>query len=99
MVIRFSHQYPKLHNQTLAILYAVVIQDSTAFTPELLEYDTVYYEADGKHYFPLKPGKYMILLFLGNKYIPFTTIRSWDEEKEIYYRSNIGKQFDIGVKQ
>lgn len=67
--INFSHYYCKLWNQTTAKLIAVKdieINDST--NKDLLEYDTKI--VDGTYYL-LKNGKYIQLIFLGNKRIPF----------------------------
>ena len=63
LVIRFSHEYPKLHGQTSAELLAVRPLKIDAHTPrELLEYDTTY---RGGRY-PLRSGEYIQLIFLGN---------------------------------
>lgn len=73
MKIKFSHNYYKLHNQTKAQLISVKSIVIDKDTPsELLEYDTTY---DGGRY-ELKNGDYVMLVFLGNLGIPFTTIRS-----------------------
>ena len=40
----------------------------------------------------------MVLLFLGNEYIPFTTVRRFTDEKFRYYNSSLGKIFDIEFK-
>jgi hypothetical protein len=39
----------------------------------------------------------MVLVFVGDKLIPFTTVRRWTEEKERYYREGIGKVFQLVV--
>lgn len=99
MKIKFSHQYPKLHNQTQAKLLTVISNvDLSNLDATMLEYDTIYYDEDGKHYYELVAGKYMVLVFLGDKLIPFTTIRPYNIEKSDYYRSNIGNIFDIEIK-
>ena len=94
--IGFSHHYPKLHGQTFAELLAVRHIKISKDTPqELLEYDTKF---DGG-YFPLPPGKYIQLIFLGNLRIPFCTIRAaYPPSKVEYYRHNIGKIFNIHFK-
>lgn len=92
-VIRFSHEYPKLHGQTSAELLAVRPLKIDAHTPkELLDYDTAY---DGGRY-PLRSGEYIQLIFLGNLRIPFCTIRpAYPESKVAYYRQSVGKVFTI----
>lgn len=95
--IKFSSDYHKLWGQTTAKLLAVETIDINRQTPdELLEYDTK--KMDGTYY-PLKSGKYLQLVFIGNKYIPFCTIRSaYPPEKERYYSSLIGQKFDIVIE-
>lgn len=92
-VIKFSHDYPKLHGQTSAELLAVRQLKIDAHTPkELLDYDTTY---DGGRY-PLRSGEYIQLIFLGNLRIPFCTIRSaYPPSKVAYYRQSVGKMFTI----
>lgn len=92
--IKFSHAYPKLHGQTSATLYDILLLDRAELTKKFIEYDTVY---AGGH-FPLPSGKYMVLLFLGNERIPFTTVRPFTQEKFLYYNRYIGGIFDIIIK-
>ena len=99
MKIKFSHNYFKLHNQTKAELIdikRIAIDKDTP--PELLDYDTTY---DGGRY-ELKKGDYVMLVFLGNLGIPFTTIRSAKGrygDKFIYYHAHIGELFDIIINE
>ena len=72
--IKFSKKYPKLWEQTTAELLAVKdITIDENINRDLLEYDT---KADDGSYYELKKGKYIQLIFLGNKNIPFCTIIS-----------------------
>ena len=91
MQIKFSHEYPKLHGQESALLLAVELRGRSDFTEKFIEYDTAF---TGGHY-PLPPAQYMVLVFLGNELIPFTTVRRWTEEKSRYYHNNIGKTFGL----
>ena len=99
MKIKFSHNYYKLHNQTKAQLISVKSIVIDKDTPsELLEYDTTY---DGGRY-ELKNGDYVMLVFLGNLGIPFTTIRSAKGrygDKYKYYYPHIGDLFDIIIAE
>ena len=99
MKIKFSHNYYKLHNQTKAQLISIKSIVIDKDTPsELLEYDTTY---DGGRY-ELKNGHYVMLVFLGNLGIPFTTIRSANGrygDKFIYYQAHIGELFDIIITE
>jgi hypothetical protein len=103
MQIKFSHHYPKLHEQKSAQLISIEVCDRSDLSEQFIEYDTVYEiapaiglcsEAINGHY-PLPNGRYMILLFKGNHRIPFTTVRRFTEEKYRYYNSSLGKIFDI----
>lgn len=96
--IKFSHNYPKLWNQTAAELLAVKeIRIDKNTHPDLIEYDT---KAVNGEYFKLNTGNHIQLIFLGNKGIPFCTIRSaFPETKVAYYKSLIGKILDIEIKE
>ena len=91
MHISFSHRYPKLHGQESARLLSIELRDRCELSDVFVEYDTVF---DGGHY-PLPAGRYMVMVFLGNELIPFTTVRRWTEEKFRYYKSGIGSFFNI----
>lgn len=50
--------------------------------------------------YSLLPGKYLQLVFIGNYGIPFCTCRSaWPKSKVVYYKSCIGKNFDILIEE
>lgn len=66
---------------------------------DLIEYDT---KADDGSYYELKKGKYIQLIFLGNKNIPFCTIRSGQSSRKMgnkkeYYQAKIGETFNIVI--
>lgn len=96
--IKFAKQFLKLHGQTSAELVAVNILDTALMQPtdfeEMYEYDC---KADDGSYYPLNKDKtYTQLVFIGNKNIPFTTLRNKD--KYIDYINMIGHTFKIEVK-
>lgn len=96
--IKFSHNYSKLWNQETAVLVAIkeIIIDKDT-NKDLIEYDT---KTSNGEYFPLKNGKYIQLFFVGNKGIPFCTIRSaYPPTKISYYKKMIGKNFDIKTEE
>ena len=98
--IRFSHQYYKLLGQSdNAILIAAIPYRIDENTPQdFLNYDTWYY-VDG-HY-ELKPGDYVLLLFLGANGV-FTTIRPRKGrygDKMLYYSAHIGEEFEIVIEE
>jgi hypothetical protein len=94
--IKFSHEYPKLHNQKSARLLAVEIAPVWDLLPDFVEYDTAY--GDGEH-FVLPRGTIIVLTFAGNNRIPFTTLRSYGHQKYAWYKSQIGQTFEIVILQ
>ena len=92
--IKFSHVYPKLRGQKFARLLEVVLRERAELSENFIEYDTKY---GSDNSYPLPNGIYLILVFLGNDLIPFTTARRWTQEKERYYREAIGKNFNIQI--
>jgi hypothetical protein len=46
-----------------------------------------------------KSGNLLQLVFLGNKGIPFCTLRRYSNSEEAYYRTNIEEVFDIVVEE
>jgi len=107
--ILFSHYYPKLHFQKEAELIAVrILNKPEDWNEELAEYDTKFRKGllsqssaievyEDSHY-PVPDGKLLQLVFIGDKHIPFCTLRSWNKEKEKYYRGLIGQILDVVVK-
>lgn len=98
MEIKFSHNYPKLHGQKSAELIAVRTCNRADMPEDFIEYDTRYVDSSSSGFFPLPDGAYMVLVFLGDSGIPFTTVRRFTDEKYRYYKSNLGVMFDIAIK-
>ena len=102
-VINFSHHYPKLHAQERARLIRVVISDVKALPRSFVHYDTVYLDRDGlfpqteKYYALPESGNVLILYFVGNQLIPFSTVRRWTAEKERWYTGMINMIFEVAV--
>jgi hypothetical protein len=94
--IKFSHNYPKLHDQKAARLLYIEIRDRSSLPDDFVAWDTLYAFHPEAHY-QLPSGSLMVLVFLGNNLFPFTTVHRWSAEKERYYRGGIGKLFDIEV--
>ena len=59
---------------------------------DLIEYDTL--TSDGGHY-ELPKGGLIHLVFLGNKWIPFCTLRPFTKKKFDYYSDSEGKWFTV----
>ena len=95
-VIKFSHDYPKLWGQSEAMLIAVRYFTKTDFplNEDLLEYDTKTKEGN---FYPLPKGDYLQLIFLGNKRIPFCSIRKNTPGKDEYYNSKLNQEFKIEI--
>ena len=97
--IAFSHRYVKLHGQKTAELLAIrpiTIDSKTSL--DLLDYDTLYFcwiggyardPATERCHFNLSPGDYMQLIFLGDKGIPFCSIRKQGD----YWHGDVGDIF------
>jgi len=100
--IKFSHDYHKLWDQKKAKLVHVEVRDlDIGRDHALLEYDTKYHIGLSGEFswYHLDAGKYLQLVFLGDKGIPFCTLRSYNHMKAEYYRRNIGETFDIVMKE
>lgn len=98
--IKFSHQYYKLQYQgEKAILISATPYRIDENTPQsFIDYDTFFYP-DG-HY-ELKPGEYVLLLFLGGNGV-FTTIRPRKGrygDKLEYYSKHLNEEFEIVVEE
>ena len=92
--IKFSHNYPKLWNQTDAKLIGVTILPlDFQLDKDLIEYDTK--TSNGEYYKLPKATMLIQLIFIGNKLIPFCTLRRYTPEKERYYMQSIGEKFSI----
>lgn len=103
--INFSYNYIKLKEQTTATLIKVedfiLNKDTREQYKEFLEKDTAIVGGGRYH---LNNGKYIIMTFLGNKGIEFTTIRAaspyyygklFDRKK--WALDKIGEQFEIKI--
>lgn len=106
--IKFSHKYPKLWNQKSAHLIQIRIIEKGCVNDELKEYDTKFYHdqfydhhgnlRDWKEsYYELPNTKLLQLIFIGDKDIPFCTLRRWTPNKEKYYQSKVGEEFKINM--
>lgn len=94
--IRFSHDYPKLWNQKTAKLVAVeTVTVSDGLNPSLKEYDTKTVEGG---YFHIADGEYLQLVFVGDLGIPFSTLRKMNYENLDYYKSHVGKWFEVVIE-
>lgn len=99
--IKFDCNYPKLCNQAHAKLVWIDEIRDCDFTLKyphlkaLFEYDT---KRPGGKLYNIKRGDYLLLLFVGDKGIMFSTVRRDNPSNRSKYINKIGKLFDVEVK-
>lgn len=93
--IKFSKRgYCKLPSAKIAVLSYVTIYDTTYFNDN----GSIHVENGSFEKYPLPPrGEYLLLLFIADGAI-FTTLRRRTHEKEQYYVSKIGEEFEIIIE-
>ena len=98
--IEFDNNYPKLHKQETARLLMVIQDVSGALLNneffQFMKYDTL--RDDGLLYNIKNEENYMLLLFLGDKNILFSSLRKQNEENAILYAESVGELFKITVQ-
>jgi len=101
--IKFSHYYNKFRETSACpenkpqYLTQIFIVDRKDLTESFIEYDTLIDEPNMKMaYYELPKGKLMVLLFCSGNRL-WTTIRRWTPQKEKYYQSLIGQEFEIVI--
>lgn len=93
--IKFSHRYEKLHNlytESGVILIQVFECKLSELSKEFLEYDTKIVDAG---FYKLTSKENLVLIFKTFNGKIFTTVRRSTPEKRDYYKSKIGKQFQV----
>lgn len=94
--IKFSKEYVKVWGQDKATLINLGTLYAESLPEDLIEYDT---KAKDGSYYPLpKKGRLLQLTFIGNKGIPFCTLRRYTPEKQMYYAKLCNKVFDVEIK-
>lgn len=96
--IKFSHRYTKLEKidkNKPVVLIDVMSISLGALSRYFLEYDTIFKDNGKFDFYPLKPGRHLLLFFVDKKGTLFTTIRRETESKKKYYLENIGYEFKI----
>ncbi|MDR2152616.1 MAG: hypothetical protein LBO72_07335 [Helicobacteraceae bacterium] len=93
----FANNYPKLHGQKAAKLLAIEpLKIPEELNDKFREYDA----RNANHeYYPLAAGEYLLLVFLGDLKIPFTTLRKRTADNEDFYMSKIGDFFKIEIEK
>jgi len=91
--IRFNRNYKKLHNQKKAVLIQTATVKGENIQKEFVKYDTDFlFEFDKKE-------TYLLLIFVGDKMIPFTTLRKLNIENVKQYVGYEGDYFDIVIEE
>lgn len=94
--IKFSHIYKKLWGQTSAQLINVRLKYASNLHRDLIEYDTTYIDKNSEDKYPLpKKGRLIQLTFIGDKGIPFCTLRPYNPNKFNYYNSLLNNFFEV----
>lgn len=102
--IKFSHYYDKMpyvKKYNVAILLEVFKVKKEDLSEAFITYDTKYVNSLGNYsYYSLPSSDFLLVLLFKVKDhgALFTTIRSWTEKKENYYRQNRGQEFEIVIR-
>ena len=91
--IIFNHNFKKLHNQKKAVLVQAAIIKGINIHKEFSYYDT------DKKYKINKNEDYLFLIFVGDKMIPFATVRKLNIENVKKYVGYEGDYFDIVIEE
>ena len=91
--IKFNRNYKKLHNQEYATLLWLSVVKGTELNPDFIEYDT-----DGEYQIN-KEQKYIFLIFLGTKGIPFSSLRKFNDENIKRFVGKENQEFKIIVEE
>ena len=91
--IIFNHNFKKLHNQKKAVLIQTATIKGVNVQKEFIDYDT------DKKYKINKNEDYLFLVFVGDKMIPFTTIRKLNIKNVKKYVGYEGDYFDIVIQE
>lgn len=79
--IHFLKNFKKLHNQQWATVLNVIVVKGWELSEKFKEYDTEN-EWDIKNY-----EEYLLIFLMGDEFIPFTTIRKYNDENVLKYCS------------
>lgn len=111
--IVFNHNFIKLHEQKTAELVRIKICSRTELSEDMVKQDTAYVVDHvvpagqpnaGKiltevNYYHLPNGSLLLLVFLGDNNIPFTTLRQFKDASKLKYKKQLNHIFDIVIKE
>jgi hypothetical protein len=100
--IKFSYEYEKfanIHTDRPVKLVLMLKSNLSDLSKSFIEYDTCIYDSvdfeTQNEYYKLTSRENLVLFFVDCDYNLFSTVRRFTEDKEKYYRSKIGKEFEI----
>ncbi|HEB37463.1 MAG TPA: hypothetical protein ENI14_02235 [Thermoplasmatales archaeon] len=93
-MIYFSHSYDKLKYENGRLCLSAKLIEAIPVNLQDLSNEFLEYDTEGLFRLP-KKGKYIMLLFFKRKGNIFPTLRPYTEERYKYYKSNVGRVFDI----
>ena len=98
--IRFDNNYPKLHGQKYGLLVMVIQDIEGSMLLNEFELFTIFdtTRTDGKRYNIEPDKKYMLLMFVGNKNIMFSSLRKQNEANVALYAKSVGVSFRIIIE-
>jgi len=99
--ILFDNNYPKLHNQTAARL-VFVLEDIPGKLLLTKYHGFMCYDCmrdDGLLYNINPDETYMLLLFVGNENIMFSTFRKQNKENVELYAESVGDVFILKIRE
>lgn len=81
-------------------LLQVIPIDRSELTDSFYDYDTTYaIDFNEVARYPLPKGKLLLLLLKSKTGLLWTTIRSWNPDKEQYYKGLCGQRINCEVKE
>jgi len=95
--ILFNDNYPKLHNQCMARLIDYKVLNENKLNEEFIKYDCQ--KSDGTLYKLDKNTNYILMYFIGDKFIPFTTIRKYNDKNIKKCMEGLTKSWIIMVEK
>lgn len=104
--IKFSHNYDKLHGQKFArLLFVSPVGCAESFHKDFVEYDTVFHHTPPSWHHLIEEGRFelptgvpmLLLVFLGDKGIPFTTVRRYSPEKHGEWKLELGNECEVVI--
>lgn len=104
--IKFSHWYEKLNHiyntnckHKECVLLAIFKTHRKDLHEQFVRYDTEFWDELSMKHYELPKTDLLVLLFVSNVngYSLFTTTRKWTPQKEQYYKSKVGKLFEVEI--